>query len=134
MILLLLAAQAAAPSAADDPRSWNNPPIELVDFLGRRRLCAELGAPEGRGAGERQEAERLHCAALPAEERIWRAHYAGNAPVLRWIDLDPRGFHLNGIIVRMWDGPPTARPQHIVQRGRDQRGRRFRLVINSRVR
>ena len=134
MILpLLLAAQAAAPPA-DDPRLWEDPPTEMVDFLGRRRLCAELPEPEHRDADYRGEAERLQCAALPAEEHGWRARYAGNAEVLRWIDRDPRGFHLNSVLVNAWHGPPGALPRWIEQRGVDARtGQPYHLVVDAGV-
>ena len=132
MILpLLLAAQAAAPPA-DDPRLWDDPPTEMIDFLGRRRLCAELPEPEDRDAAYRQEAERLQCAALPAEEGSWRARYAGEPDVLRWIDRDPLGFHLNGILISAWDGPPGAYVRRVEQRGIDtQTGRPFHLVVDG---
>ena len=129
ILALLFAAQPAAPPA-DDPRLWEDPPTGMVDFLGRRRLCAELGEPKHRDAGERQEAERLQCAALQGEERRWRTRYAADPEVLRWIDRDPLGFHLNGIMVSSWDGPPGAHPQYVEQQGRDRRGRPFRLVID----
>jgi hypothetical protein len=131
MILLLLAAQTATP-AADDPRFWDDPPTEMIDFLGRRRLCAQLPEPADREAGDRREAERLQCAALPAEERGWRARYAGNAEVLRWIDRDPLGFHLNSILISVWHGPPGALPMRIEQTGVDARSREpYHLVIDA---
>jgi hypothetical protein len=134
MILpLLLAVQAAAPPA-DDPRLWEDPPTEMVDFLGRRLLCAQLGEPAARDAGALQEAERLQCAALPVEERAWRARYAGRPNVLRWIDRDPLDFHLNEILVSVWHGPPGALPMRIEQRGADARtGQPYHLVVDAGV-
>lgn len=109
---------------------WDNPPTEMVDFLGRRRLCGELPEPEHRDAGYRQEAQRLRCASLPEEERGWRARYAGNAAVLRWLDLEPERFRLNNVVISAWDGPPAARPRRIEQSGVDARtGEPYRLVI-----
>jgi hypothetical protein len=131
MILLLLAAQAAAPPL-DNPHFRNDPPVEMVDFLGRRRLCAELGEPADRDAGDRQEAERLQCAALPAEEHDWRARYAGDADVLRWLDRDPLGFHLNEVLVSVWHGPPGALPMWIEQRGVDARsGQPYHIIVDA---
>jgi hypothetical protein len=131
MILLLLAVQAPAP-LSDDPRFWDDPPTAMIDFLGRRRLCAELPEPADRDAGYRQEAARLQCAGLPTEERGWRTRYAGQPDVLRWIDRDPLGFHLNSIVISAWHGPPGAHVRRVEQRGIDaQTGRPYHLVVDG---
>jgi hypothetical protein len=131
IIALLLATQAATPPGKDQ-RTWDNPPTEMVDFLGRRRLCAELGEPENRNAADRAAAARWRCAALPAEERTWRARYADNAQVRAWLDLDPIRFRLNNVEISGYDGPPPARPRRIEQAGVDARtGQPYRLVIET---
>jgi len=128
---LALLLQTVAPPA-DDPRLWEDPPTEMIDFLGRRRLCAELPEPAERDADYRREAERLRCAGLPVEERAWRARYAGQPDVLRWIDRDPLGFHLNSILISAWHGPPGAYVRRVEQRGIDvQTGRPYHLVIDG---
>jgi len=126
--LLLAAAQAAAPPGSD-PRQWNDPPTAMVDFLGRRQLCKDLGEPEHYAAYERAEAARLRCAGLPAEERAWRARYASDAAVRAWLDLDPSRFQLNQVIINSWHGPPAARPRRIEQHGVDRAGQPYRLLI-----
>lgn len=132
MILsLLLAVQAAEPSASD-LLNWPDPPTEMVDFLGRRRLCAVLGEPEDRASSDRTEAIRLRCESLPDEERAWRARYADNAAVRAWLDLDPIRFRLNQVVINSWHGPPEALPRRIEQQGVDARtGEPYRLVIES---
>jgi hypothetical protein len=134
MILpLLLAAQAAAP-APDDPRLWDNPPTEMIDFLGRRRLCAELGQPDHRDASDQAAAERWRCAPLSTEERTWRARYADNAQVRAWLDLDPRRFSLNNVSIHAWHGPPRAETRRVEQNGVDARtGQSYHLVIDAGV-
>lgn len=86
ILALLLAAQAAATPA--DLLQTEDPPIEMIDFLGRRRVCAEQREEGG------ETSPWLHCANLPDEEREWRARSAGNAIALAWLDQDPRRFHL----------------------------------------
>jgi len=131
MLSLLLAAQALMPPGSD-PRMWDNPPTEMVDFLGRRRLCAQLGEPENYNVGDRAAAERWRCAALPGEERTWRARYANNALVRAWLDLDPIRFTLNNVEINAWHGPLPARPRRIEQAGVDARtGQPYRLVIEA---
>jgi len=106
MTLLLAALLLTQPAAAPDPAP---PPTEMIDFLGRRRLCLELPAPADRNAAYQAEARRLACTSLASEERMWRDHFRGNAAALAWLDRDPRDFHIPGIImVRGWDGPPGA--------------------------
>lgn len=131
MLLLLLAAQTTPPLSADQ-RMWDNPPIEMIDFLGRGRLCAQLAEPAHRDAGERTAADRWRCAALPGEEQGWRARYADNALVRAWLDLDPIRFRLNDIVVNAWHGPPSAETRRVEQTGVDARtGQGYRLIIDS---
>jgi hypothetical protein len=104
----------------------------MVDFLGRRRLCAELGSSEHHDVSERAEVARLRCSALHDEERVWRARYADDAATRAWLDLDPIMFRLNQVVVSAWHGPPPALPGRIVQEGTDARsGEPYRLIIES---
>ena len=131
LLPLLLVLQAAEPSLGAI-RNWPDPPTDMVDFLGRRRLCAQLGRPEDRAASDRAEAERLRCAGLPEEERIWRGRYAENAAVRAWLDLDPIRFSLNQITISAWHGPPPALPRRIEQNGVDVRTNEpYRLVVED---
>ena len=100
----------------------NDPAHELIDFLGRRRICAEGAEPE--------ERPLLRCSALADEERAWRARYAGDEDTLRWLDQAP---HLFRIEPRLWvtfDGPVTVQANIVEQNGTDERGRRYRLSID----
>lgn len=126
-LLLALLAQTAAPPIRPgeaDTLADTGPPVEMIDFLGRRRLCAD----EDRDAGER---ERLHCAALTGEERAWRTRFSGNARALRWLDQAPRDFRLERRFVVTFDGPLPARPRRTEQSGVNIEGRRYRLTIDT---
>jgi hypothetical protein len=128
MTFLLAALMLAQPAAAPDPEP---PPTEMIDFLGRRRLCLELPAPAERNAFDQSESRRLACTSLPAEERVWRDHYRGNAGVLAWLDRDPRDFRLPQITVS-FDGPPPAYVHRIELSGTDSGGQTpFHLSIDS---
>jgi hypothetical protein len=128
MTLLLAALMLAQPVAAPDPEP---PPTEMIDFLGRRRLCLELPAPAERNAYDQSEGRRLACASIGSEERVWRDHYRGNAEVLAWLDRDPRGFQVPQIMVS-FDGPPPAYVHRIELSGTDSGGQApFHLIIDS---
>lgn len=127
LLVALLAAQAVTPPirpGGGDTLADNDPPIEMIDFLGRRRLCADAG----RDAAER---ERLHCTALAGEERAWRSRFAGHARALRWLDQAPRDFRLERRFVATFDGPLRAWPRRTEQSGIDVEGRRYRLTIDT---
>jgi hypothetical protein len=129
MPFLLAALLLAQPVAAADLQP---PPAEMIDFLGRRRLCLELPAPGERSAAYQAEARRLACASLGAEERVWRDHYRGNAAVLAWLDRDPRDFRIPGIMVRSGDGPPGAYVHRMEWSGTENGGpAAFHLSIDS---
>jgi len=107
--MITLALLAAVSLHPEDPTyNWPEPPEEMVDFLGRRRLCLELPEPADRLAGDEREWARLNCTSLPEEERTWRTRYQSNADVRRWLDQDPRRFHLPSIWVSGYDGPPDG--------------------------
>jgi hypothetical protein len=125
ILVAFLALQAAAP-ASDDFSRTEVPPTEMIDFLGRRRICTE----QSEGGGE--TSPWLRCASLPAEERAWRARSVGNAAALRWLDLAPRRFRLNEVVVSSWHGPPPAEPRRVEQSGTEYRtGEPYRLLIDS---
>jgi hypothetical protein len=129
MILLFAALLIAQPAAAPDPEP---PPEEIIDFLGRRRLCLELPPPAERSIFHQSEWRRLACASLASEERMWRDHYRGNAGALAWIDRDPRDFRMPGIIASGYDGPASAFVHRIEIEGTENGGpARFRLTIDS---
>lgn len=129
LLAFLVAAIAQPAAAASEPPP---PPEEMIDFLGRRRLCLELPAEAGRSLAEQAEWRRLVCGALPAEERHWRIRYRGNAAALFWLDRDPRDFRLTGIVVSGWDGPPPAYVHRMEWSGTESGGpAAFRLVIDS---
>jgi hypothetical protein len=108
--LALLAATALHPPAF---YSWPQPPEQMIDFLGRRRLCRELPEPTDRRPGDEREWARLNCVSLPEEERSWRARYESNADVRLWLDQDPLDFRLPRIVVSSNDGPPRADVHHM---------------------
>jgi hypothetical protein len=129
MMLLLSPLLAAQAAAAPEPEP---PPTEMVDFLGRRRLCLALPAPAERNAFDLSEARRLACASIAAEERVWRDHDRGNANALAWLDRDPRDFRVPGLMVSGYDGPPSSYIHRIELSGTDSRGQApFHLDIDS---
>jgi len=108
------------------------PPEEMIDFLGRRRLCHDLPASAERNLAEQAEGRRLACDALPSEERHWRDHYRGNATVTAWLDQDPFNFRLPVISVSGWDGPPPAYVHRMEWTGTESGGpASFHLVIDT---
>jgi hypothetical protein len=128
MMLLLAALLLAQPAAAPDPA----PPTEMIDFLGRRRLCLDLPASAERTAFAQSESRRLACASIASEERMWRDHYRGNAAALAWLDRDPRDFRVPGIMVSGYDGTPAPYVHRIALSGTDNGGQSpFHLSIDS---
>lgn len=129
MTLLLAALLLAQPAAAPDPAP---PPEEMVDFLGRRRLCLDLPPPGERADSDQAEWRRLACASLASEERYWRDHYRRNAAALAWLDHDPRDFRVPGIMVSGWHGPPGAYVHRMEWTGTENGGPApFHLSIDS---
>ena len=129
MPLLLTALLLAQPLTAPDAAA---PREEMVDFLGRRRLCLALPAPDQRNAYEQSESRRLACASLAAEERVWRDRLRGNANALAWLDRDPRDFRMPGMLVRSGNGPPGAYVHRMEWNGTENGGpSQFRLSIDS---
>jgi hypothetical protein len=129
MTLLLAALLLAQTAAAPDPAS---PPTEMIDFLGRRRLCLELPPPAERNDYQQAEWRRLACASIAAEESGWRYHYRGNAAATAWLDRDPRDFRVPGIMVSGYDGPPAPYIHRIDLSGTDNGGQTpFHLSIDS---
>lgn len=113
--------QVAGPSVGDF-LGYDNPPAEMVDFLGRRRLCAER-------AVDLPEEEWLRCADLAGEELGWRARAGADADVLRWLDQSPREFELAGRESVSLTGANSMRPQRVEHSGTDAQGRPYRLNI-----
>jgi hypothetical protein len=128
--LALLAAMALHPLPPF--YNWPEPPEQIIDFLGRRRLCRELPEPADRRAGDEREWRRLNCASLPDEERSWRARYETNAGVRLWLDQDPREFRLPRIVVSSNDGPPRGDVHRMEVTGVSyDDGSPFRLSIDT---
>jgi len=129
MTLLLAALLLAQPSAAAE---MEPPPEEIVDFLGRRRLCLDLPAPAERSDFHQSEWRRLACGSLASEEQSWRERYRGNSGALAWLDRDPRDFRVPGIMVSGHDGPPATFVHRIELAGTENRGPTpFHLSIDS---
>jgi hypothetical protein len=124
--LLLFAVQAASPPEDGDALNFtrDDPPIEMIDFLGRRRQCAYSGVPA-------DEQTRLHCATLPGEERAFRARFANDAAALRWLDQAPLAFRLDHRLVADLDSSEPTTPRRTEQSGVDDEGRPYRLIINT---
>jgi hypothetical protein len=129
LLLAALLATSAQSTAADIPP----PPREMIDFLGRRRLCLELPAEAERSAFAQAESRRLACASLASEERRWRDRYRADADALAWLDRDPRDFQLPGVVVvQAWDGPPGAYVHRMEWNGTEEGGPRpFHLSIDG---
>ena len=129
MAFLLAAFLLVQPTPAAEPAP---PPEEMIDFLGRRRLCLALPAPAERNDSDQAEARRLACTSLPSEERRWRDHVRGNAAALAWLDRDPRDFRVPGLTVSGRDGPPGAYVHRMEWTGTESRGpAEFHLAIDS---
>lgn len=143
MFALALAAIALQPPPAPGAREpiLPEPPGEMIDFLGRRRLCAQLdlgGEPEEPRFHHYREVElaRLQCNRIAGEERLYRERYAGRADVLVWLNRDPERFNLGRdagmIMVSTWDGPPGGDARRVEQRGRDARsGAPYRVIVDA---
>lgn len=120
LLLALLNQTATAPTGL----GFNDPPTEMIDFLGRRMRCAQAGS-------DRAHRRRLRCAALVGEERVFRGRFAGNTDALRWLDQAPLAFRLERRFVATFDGPVPARPRRTEQSGIDFDGRPYRLTIDT---
>lgn len=130
-IVVLVAVATATVSAASGVQLTQadletGPPADMIDFLGRRRECAQL-APE---PGEVVPApppgswrEWLRCETLPAEEVALRRRYESDARAIAFLDQAPGAFRLETITVHAYDGPPPGRVEHAEQRGLDSGGR-----------
>ena len=136
-ILALAALQASATLAASSVNALQptvtGPPANIIDFLGRRKECADW-APEpdevlpAPPPGSRLE--WLRCATLPAEEQELRRRYAGDTGAMTFLNQAPADFRSNTIIVTTNDGPPLARVEHAEQRGLDAGGHiPWRIVL-----
>jgi hypothetical protein len=94
-----------------------DPPEEMIDFLGRRRLCSSLRGDNRRGAAEWRRARS--CDALADEEQRWRQMQADNPVAMAWLNDDPRQFELGVIVASSYHGPPGVRLSHVDQEGVD---------------
>ena len=127
-MFLLAALLLAQPAAAPDPE----PPAEMIDFLGRRRLCLALSGPAALTAFEQAERRRLACGMLASEERSWRDRFHGNAGALAWLDRDPTDFRVPGVLASGYDGPRYAYVHRIELQGTESGGPgSFHLIIDS---
>jgi len=122
ILLLVLLVQMAAPPDGDLP-GFDDPPTEMIDFLGRRMLCAQ--------GAEETARRRLRCRALDGEERAFRQRFAGDAQAVRWLDQPPLQFHLRRRFVSVFDGPTPVQPRRMEQTGVDSNGRGYRIVIDA---
>ena len=128
-ILALAALQGSATSAASNSGfqpTITGPPAGIIDFLGRRKECADWAPEPGEVLPEPPAGSRLEwlrCATLPAEEQELRRRYAGDTGAMTFLDQAPGDFRSNTIIVTTNDGPPLARVEHAEQRGLDASGR-----------
>jgi hypothetical protein len=106
----------------------------MVDFLGRRRLCARLEDYQGT-RGYRAERERLSCATLAREEEQWRARIAGDEIALAWLAVPPHRFRLQDILVETREYQQWAKPHRVELAGSDLEGNNpFRLLVEIRPR
>ena len=137
---VLLAALSTNPASATSgvgavqPDIETGPPEDMIDFLGRRKECADL-APE---AGEALPApppgswrEWLRCETLSAEEQALRRRYGSDTRAIAFLNKAPSDFRSEAITVHTYDGPPPARVEHAEQRGVDADGRiPWRMVLD----
>jgi hypothetical protein len=100
----------------------NDPPLQLIDFLGRRQLCWD--------GARSDERSLLRCASIPAEELGWRAMFAGDESAIHWLDETPDQFRMGQRFYSTFDGPSPTRARTVEQSGVDDRGRAYRLVID----
>lgn len=130
MLVLLLAAQAVTPPAGDsqglEPIGAHDPPVAMIDFLGRRSQCAYSDVPA-------REQARLRCAALAGEESALRTRFVDDAGALRWLNQPPLDFRMRTRFISTFDGPDPVRPRTVAQSGVDDRGRPYQLVIDTRA-
>jgi hypothetical protein len=128
--LVLLATMALHPT--DPSMNWPEPPEEMVDFLGRRRLCLELSDYDDPNVYVERERTRLNCSSLPDEERSWRARYDSNAEVRRWLDQEPQQFRMPNIIVHFYHGPDEGDANHVEVSGVSfDVGSPFRVAVDK---
>jgi hypothetical protein len=114
--------------------NWPEPPREIVDFLGRRRLCRQISESADRGPGDEREWARLACSSLPAEEATWRARYNQTPDVRQWLDLDPLEFRLPSFLLFVTEGPTPGSVQHIEVSGVSyDDGSPFRVAADTRA-
>lgn len=103
-----------------------DPPEDMIDFLGRRKECADF-APELNEALPAPPAgswrEWLRCDTLGAEEQALRRRYGSDRQAIAFLNQAPRDFRLQTIIVNTYDGPPPGKVEHAEQRGFDSDGR-----------
>jgi hypothetical protein len=131
MIVMSLLALAAALHPTNPSFDWPEPPEEMVDFLGRRQLCGYVQQGPEQSVGDRIAWARLNCASLPQEESEWRARYASNEDVRRWLDQDPNDFQMPTVYVSGYHGPPPADARHLLLSGQSyDTGSTFRLSVD----
>lgn len=123
LFALLLQAAPPAQDALNIAPDAELPPVELIDFLGRRHGCAFRGVP-------REEQDRLRCAALPDEERAFRNRYGADARALRWLNEDPLAFRMDRRLIATFDSSEPAIAQRAEQSGVDHDGRPYRLIVD----
>ena len=132
MVTFALLAALMAGHPVDPSLDWPQPPEEMVDFLGRRRLCLDIPEPADRDPFDEEEWLRLSCSTLQREDGEWRSRYASDPDVRRWLDQDPRRFRLPQILISPYHGPPPADIRHVVLDGRARDTQAaFRLSIDA---
>ena len=128
-------ARAAGQAAPPPPPAEADPPRPMIDFLGRRKNCADY-APDPDEPEPPPHPDSwlawLRCGDLAAEEAELRRRYRADAAAIAHLDQPPEKFRLSEIVVRSYDGPPAARVEQAQQSGTDAEGRtRWRVILDG---
>jgi len=124
--LLQLIALAANPSPTK-PQSvltvTAEPPVELIDFLGRRQQCAALGdiQPSDRSDRETARLSWLRCDELVDEENGFKRRYSDEPSALGWLDQSPSDFMLDRVTFNL-SHVPLPIINRVLQEGVDVGG------------
>lgn len=138
LLVALLASPASAASGLliGQPEFETGPPGDMIDFLGRRKECADValqfdGPVSAPPPGSWRE--WLRCEAIAGEEQALRRRFVGDTRAIAFLDEAPTDFQLNrwSIVVNTYDGPPAGRVERAEQRGFDAGGRiAWRMVLD----
>lgn len=136
----LLVSPAVGHAPVPDPEAQRRlelgePPGDMIDFLGRRRECAERAPRPGEPRPPETDLRHawLRCGDLAREEDGLRRRYAEHAVAMAYLDQAPSEFELGRIFALSRHGPPA-----IVERsefsGTDLSGRvRWTLEVDGRA-